>query len=186
MGGYCGNRPLNHDLQPSLYGELVALRPLRADDFHSLYAVASDPLLWTQHPAPDRYQRNVFELFFRDALGSGGALLATDRLNGMAIGTSRYSGYDRRKEEIEIGWTFLARSHWGGRYNGEMKRLMLQHAFTFVKHVIFVIGVSNFRSQRAVEKIGAARIGMRLDGAGIERVVYRIDAADRPAWPACR
>jgi RimJ/RimL family protein N-acetyltransferase len=124
------------DLQPVLEGELVGLRPLRPDDFHGLYEVASDPLIWEQHPNKDRYKEAVFEGFFREALESGGALIATDSKNGRVIGSSRFHGYDIERSEIEIGWTFLARSYWGGMYNREMKRLMLRHAFRFVNSVI--------------------------------------------------
>jgi RimJ/RimL family protein N-acetyltransferase len=105
-------------------------------------------------------------------------LIALDRKDGRVIGSSRFHGYDE-KSEIEIGWTFLARSHWGGVYNGEMKRLMLRHAFRFVTSVVFLVGPHNIRSQRAVEKIGGVRAGSRLDGGGRESLVYRIEAA---AW----
>src|SRR5262245_9049734 len=108
------------DLQPFLTGDLLELRPLRAADFPDLFAVASDPLIWEQHPNNDRYQREVFESFFREALESGGALLAIDCKDGRAIGSSRFHGYGEVKSEIEIGWTFLARTHWGGAYNREM------------------------------------------------------------------
>jgi RimJ/RimL family protein N-acetyltransferase len=162
------------DLQPILKSDLLELRPLRAEDFHDLYAVASDPLIWEQHPMSDRYQPEVFKEFFREALESGGALIAIDTKDGQVIGSSRFHGYDEDKSEIEIGWTFLARSHWGGVYNREMKRLMLQHAFRFVSSVIFVIGTRNLRSQRAVEKLGAVRVGSRTDAAGRESFVYRI------------
>src|SRR5262245_56135073 len=124
------------DLQPCLQGDLLELRPLRAEDFNALYAVAADPLLWEQHPASDRYRLEVFQGFFRDALQSGGAFIAIDRADGRVIGSSRYHGYDESRSEIEIGWTFLARSQWGGVYNGEMKRLMLRHAFRFVRSVV--------------------------------------------------
>jgi RimJ/RimL family protein N-acetyltransferase len=167
------------DLQPVLKGELLELRPLRPEDFDALFAVASDPLLWEQHPASDRYQEPVFRAFFRDALASGGALLATDARDGRVIGSSRYHGYDATKREVEIGWTFLARSHWGGCYNGEMKRLMLRHAFRFVDRVVFLVGPQNLRSRRAAEKIGGILAGSRSDASGRESVVYEITAA---AW----
>ena len=162
------------DRQPNLKGELVELRPLRADDFHALFAAAADPLIWEQHPASDRYQQDVFTKFFNDALASGGALIALDAKNGKVIGSSRYHGYDEANSEVEIGWTFLARSHWGGKYNGEMKRLMLEHAFKFVKNVVFLIGPQNIRSQKAVEKIGGVRIANRVNTLGADCVVYRI------------
>lgn len=164
------------ELQPVLKGELVELRPLRAEDFDRLFAVASDPLIWEQHPANDRWQETVFREFFRQALESGGAFLVTDAKDGRAIGSSRYHGLDEPKREIEIGWTFLARSHWGGRYNLEMKRLMLRHAFRFVDRVVFLVGPANRRSRRAVEKIGGVLAGARRDGNGRESVVYELTA----------
>ncbi len=162
------------DLQPVLKGKLLELRPLRREDFHDLYNVASDPLIWEQHPNKDRYLEEVFKLFFREAMESGGALIAIDSKTGRVIGSSRFHGYDEEKSEIEIGWTFLARSHWGGIYNGEMKQLMLRHAFRFVENVLFLIGPQNLRSQRAVEKIGGVRAGSRTVEDGRESFVYRI------------
>jgi RimJ/RimL family protein N-acetyltransferase len=165
------------DLQPCLRGDILDLRPLHAEDYQDLYAVAADPLVWEQHPCKDRYKEEVFKVFFRDALDSGGALIALDRKAGPVIGSTRFHGYDEARSEIEIGWTFLARSHWGGAYNREMKRLMLRHAFRFVNSVIFLVGPTNFRSQRAVENIGGFRAGRRLDGSGQESFLYRIEAS---------
>jgi RimJ/RimL family protein N-acetyltransferase len=165
---------MSFDLQPVLQGSLIELRPLRADDFDELYAVASDPLIWEQHPAGDRYQPDVFKEFFRESLRCGGALIAIDRRDRRVIGSSRFHGYDEEQSEIEIGWTFLARSHWGGLYNGEMKQLMLRHAFRFVNTVVFLIAPTNLRSQRAIEKIGGVRSGSRPDAGGRESFVYHI------------
>jgi RimJ/RimL family protein N-acetyltransferase len=162
------------DLQPTLKGRLLDLRPLSADDFDDLYAVASDRLIWEQHPASDRYTPEVFRGFFDEGIKSGGALIAIDRRDGKVIGSSRFHGYSEEEREVEIGWTFLARSHWGGIYNGEMKDLMLRHAFQFVDRVLFLIGPQNFRSQRAIEKIGGVRAGSRSDAAGRASLIYQI------------
>ena len=143
-------------------------------DFDELYRAAADPLVWELHPVSDRYKEEVFRQYFRDALESGGALVALDAKTGQVIGSSRFHGYDEARSEIEIGWTFLARSYWGGVYNGEMKRLMLGHAFRFVESVIFIVGPNNLRSQRAVLKIGGVRDGSRVDDTGLESFVYRI------------
>jgi RimJ/RimL family protein N-acetyltransferase len=164
------------DRQPHLKGALVELRPLRAEDYAELFAEASDPLIWEQHPAQDRYKEEVFRSFFDDALASGGGLIALDAKDGKVIGSSRFHGYDEANSEVEIGWTFLIRSHWGGRYNGEMKQLMLQHAFRFVSNVVLLIGPSNVRSQKAAEKIGGVRIANRVNTLGRESLVYRITA----------
>jgi RimJ/RimL family protein N-acetyltransferase len=167
---------MSFDLQPFLKGELLELRPLRAEDFRDLYAVASDPLMWEQHPVRDRYKKEVFQEFFREGLESGGALIALDLRDGKVIGASRFYRYNEGNREVEIGWTFLARSHWGGRYNGEMKRLMLRHAFKFVDSVILLIGPENLRSQKAAEKIGGVRVGSRRNSRGEESFAYQITA----------
>jgi RimJ/RimL family protein N-acetyltransferase len=164
------------DRQPVLKGDALELRPLRSEDFHDLYAVASDPLIWEQHPVRGRYQEEVFKAFFSEAMESGGALIAIDCNSGRVIGSSRFHGYNEEKSEIEIGWTFLARSHWGGRYNKEMKQLMLRHAFRVVNTVIFLVGPQNVRSQRAIEKIGGIRVGSRCDANGRDSFAYQITA----------
>jgi N-acetyltransferase len=184
---FLNNQPKRDEsiqLQPHLTGELLEVRPLTPNDCDALFAVASDRLIWEQHPAKDRYQEGVFREFFREALESGGALVVIDRQTQAVIGSSRYSGFDPAKLEIEIGWTFLARSHWGGKYNGELKRLMLGHAFQFVESVVFLIGPTNIRSQKAVEKIGGVLIESRkklIQGKPVEQVVYQIK---KPSWIA--
>ena len=165
------------DLQPHLGGELIEVRPLAPDDWEGLFAVAADPLIWEQHPARDRWREEVFREFFREALETGSAFVVIDRKTGRIIGSSRYFGFDEQESVVEIGWTFLARAYWGGSYNGELKRLMLDHAFRFVERVLFVIGVTNFRSQKAVEKIGGVRVGRRdkvVPRGIVESFVYEI------------
>ena len=162
------------DLQPILRGELLWLRPLRADDWEALFAVAADPLIWEQHPESDRYTEEVFRRYFQGAIASGGAFLILDAADGRVVGSSRFAGYDERASEIEIGWTFLARSHWGGTYNRELKQLMLRHAFRFVERVLFIVGPQNVRSQKALAKIGAVAAGSRTDASGRESLVFSI------------
>ena len=147
------------ELQPHLKGKLIELRPLAPADWDELFAVASDSLIWEQHPERDRYKEDVFRIFFKDALESGGAFVIIDRKTQHIIGSTRFYGYDPEKSEIEIGWTFLARKFWGGRYNAEMKRLLLNHAFKFVESVVFFVGEDNVRSQKAMEKVGAIKVG---------------------------
>ncbi|MBI1249787.1 GNAT family N-acetyltransferase [bacterium] len=169
---------MSFDLQPILAGDLLVLRPLEAEDYQALFAVASDPLIWEQHPASNRYEESVFQTLFEQSLASGGALVATLKETNEVIGSSRYHAYNVAASEIEIGWTFLARKYWGGIYNGEMKRLMLSHAFRFVDSVVLLVGPDNIRSQRAVEKIGGKRDGVRTDGTGLTSYLYRIKRAD--------
>ena len=160
------------DLQPHLVGELIELRPLREADFEVLFAVASDPLIWDQHPDKSRSTEPGFRKFFRGAMESGGAFLILDRKTGNVIGSSRYHDYNEPQSEVEVGFTFLARSCWGGTYNRELKRLMLDHAFRFVSTVYFRVAPENWRSRKAVEKLGAREVGIETKEGREPSVAY--------------
>jgi RimJ/RimL family protein N-acetyltransferase len=145
------------DFQPTLTGPTVIVRPVAASDWTELFAAGSDPDIWKVHPSPDRYTEPAFRKFFDGAVESKMGFVFVDRATGRLIGSSRYHGHDAALSEIEIGWTFIARSHWGGKANREVKRLMLDHAFTFVDIVVFWVGEENWRSQGAMTKIGGVK-----------------------------
>jgi RimJ/RimL family protein N-acetyltransferase len=172
-------------LQPTLVGETVALRPIRPDDFDALYAVASDPELWAQHPARERWRREEFRSYFETWLLRGGGLAITERQTGRIIGASCYSTEGRPPGEIEIGWTFLARDHWGGATNAEVKRLMIDHAAASYETIVFRVAESNARSRRALEKIGGRLTDraetIEVGGGKVTHVVYAIDTSSRSA-----
>jgi len=172
-------------LQPRIENAWIRLEPLNLSDFEALYEVAADPLIWEQHPNKDRYQREVFAVYFRGAIESGGAFRVIDNATGTLIGSSRYYDLDEARRVVAIGYTFIARSHWGGLYNRALKTLMLEHAFQFVDRVIFHIGVDNLRSRRAMEKLGGVHIGEEAVSYYGEQsrpnAVYKIDRADW-AW----
>ena len=163
--------------QPTLRGEHVQLRPIRADDLDALHAAAADPLVWEQHSERNRHERPVFERFFAGALECGGGLVALDAA-GQVIGSSRYYDWDPSDRSVVIGYTFLARAHWGTGANREMKRLMLDHAFRWAKTAWFHVSPGNVRSQRALERIGA-RLDRQQDvsvgGVMSPRMIYRLD-----------
>lgn len=142
------------DFQPTLTGELTILRPTVPEDWQPMFAVASDPLIWEQHPFHNRWQEPVFRSYFEDALASGGGLTILDKASGAIIGASRYAFPDAVRDEVEIGWTFIARTYWGGVWNREIKRMMLDHIHQYVSGAVFVVGEKNMRSRRAMEKIG--------------------------------
>ena len=148
------------DFQPTLTGPTVIVRPVAASDWAELFAAGSDPEIWKVHPLSNRYTEPVFREYFDGAVASNMAFVFVDRSTGRLIGSSRYYGHDAGLSEIEIGWTFIARSHWGGATNREVKRLMLDHAFGFVDTVVFWVGEKNWRSQGAMKKIG----GVLRDG----------------------
>lgn len=169
-------------LQPLLKNELVRIQPLTKHDFEALYKVASDPLLWEQHPNKDRYKREVFENFFKGALESGGAFLVFDAKTGDLIGSSRFYGYDEKDRTVSIGYTFIARSRWGKGLNSALKALMMEHAFKYVDKVIFHIGAVNKRSQVAIERLGAKKTGeeeMEYYGEEMKlNFIYEIEKKD--------
>ena len=174
---------MQFELQPTLQGNLLLVRPLRTDDFDALCEAASDPLIWELHPEKDRYKRGVFQRFFDGAIESKGAFAVIERKSGRIIGSSRYYNLDATQSEIEIGWTFLERRFWGGQYNGELKALMLEHAFRFVDRVVFAVGEDNLRSQRALQKIGARLLRKTerpaRDGSMVPHLVFAITRSRR-------
>jgi RimJ/RimL family protein N-acetyltransferase len=172
------------DLQPTLTGKKILIRPLRETDWPELFAAASDPKIWEVHPAPHRYQEKVFRDFFDGAMRSGSAFAFVERDSGAVVGSSRYHGFKPESGEIEIGWTFLVRRLWGGGVNREIKRLMLAHAFTFVDTVVFFVGETNWRSRRAMEKIGGVpRPQMESRPPMGPHVIYEITKAGFAANP---
>ena len=166
------------DLQPTLDDGVVILRPLKEEDLDDLYMVASDPLIWEQHPSKDRCRRDVFELFFKDGIASGGAFAVIDKKTGQVIGSTRFHYIKEVENAIEIGWTFLARQYWGGRYNQAMKKLMMDYAFQFLDNILFYIDENNLRSQMAVKKIGGEPItslaGVTLEARPDASAIYLI------------
>jgi RimJ/RimL family protein N-acetyltransferase len=173
---------MKFELQPQIHNDLIRLEPLALADFEALYAVASDPLVWEQHPSKDRYQREVFQNFFNGAIESGGAFRVIDNLTGELIGSSLYYDYHEHERNISVGYTFIARKRWGGGYNRALKTLMLDHAFRFVDRVLFQVGVNNWRSRKAMEKLGGVYIGEESVSYSGEpshpNVIFKIDAAD--------
>ena len=157
---------MNFELQPTLTGKLIELRPLKPTDFDELFRAASDPLIWEQHPENTRYKKEVFQTYFDGGISSGGTLVVIDRKTGKIIGSSRYCDLRPEESQVEVGCTFLERAYWGGEYNREMKQLMLDHAFKFVERVVFVVGDTNFRSQKAWRRSapasGRTRNGRRM------------------------
>lgn len=143
------------NLQPYLENKFISMRPLSMSDKEPLYQVSKDPLIWQQHPVWDRYKREKFERFFKESLASKGALVVEEKGTHTIIGSSRYKSIENAPHALEIGWSFLARSHWGGTYNKAVKDLMIRHAFNWIEVIIFYIDMKNIRSQKAVEKLGA-------------------------------
>lgn len=170
-------------VQPTLVGETILVRPMTRADVEPLYAVASDPAIWAMHPESTRWQRAVFTRFADGALSSGGGLVVERRDTGAIIGASRYYDWEPSTRTVVVGFTFLACAHWGDGTNGELKRLMLDHAFTFAEAVWFHVGEHNVRSRRAVEKLGATLARTVVSDAGAVSVHYLLP---RDVWHTAR
>jgi RimJ/RimL family protein N-acetyltransferase len=167
------------DRQPVLEGERLLLRPLRADDWQALWAVARDRELWALHPSHNRWQEPVFRAFFEDALEKGGALAIIETATDRLIGSSRFQNHDPvQGGVVEIGWTFLVRDRWGTGLNAEAKRLTLAHAFGYVARVVFSVGADNVISRRAMTRIGGRLTGEtwieERAGVPVEHVRFEI------------
>jgi len=172
---------MNFDLQPTLENDLIKVVPLKDSDFEALFTVASDPLIWEQHPNKDRYKREVFENFFQGAMESKGAFIVYEKGTNKIVGSSRYYELDEADSSVAVGYTFVAREFWGKGHNRALKTLMLDYAFQFVDKVILHIGATNFRSQKASEKLGAIKISeieVAYYGEPVKwNFVYQIDKA---------
>jgi RimJ/RimL family protein N-acetyltransferase len=175
------------DRQPVLEGERLILRPLTEADWPAFHAAAGDPLIWEQHPDPARWQPAPCRVWFDGALEEGGALAAIERASGALVGSSRFQSLDLDPQAAVIGSTFLVRSHWGGGWNREMKRLMLAHALAAKPHVLFLVGEDNFRSRRAMEKIGGRLTGQtylaELASGPVVHVIYEMTRASFAEGP---
>ena len=141
------------DNVPVLNGPRLTLRPLVEADRDALHAAAADPLIWEQHPARTRYLRATFDPYFDSLRDAGGTLVA--REGDVVVGCSRFYPVPDHPGEWAIGFTFLARSHWGGGWNREMKALMAGHVLAHHPRVWFHIAPDNLRSQIATTRLGA-------------------------------
>lgn len=172
---------MHFDLQPTLDNDLIQIVPLKEADFESLFAVASDPLIWEQHPNKDRYKREVFQNFFKGAIESKGAFIVYEKATVKIVGSSRYYDFEEENSQVAVGYTFIAREFWGKGHNRALKTLMLDYAFQFVDKVILHIGATNFRSQKATEKLGAVKVGeleVAYYGEPVKlNFVYQVDKA---------
>lgn len=150
---------MKFDIQPQLENEMVILYPLQEEDFEALYAIASDPRIWEQHPSKDRWKKEVFKTFFDGAMQSKGSFKIVDKSSKNIIGSTRFYDFNEQENSIFIGYTFYAVEYWGEGVNTSVKELMLDYIFQFVPKVNFHIGADNIRSQIAIGRIGAEKIG---------------------------
>ena len=124
----------------------------------TLYTVASDSLIWEQHPNKDRCKTEVFKVFFDGAMQSKGAFKIVNKASGHVMGSTRFYDHNQEENSISIGYTFYGREYWGKGFNHSVKSLMLDYIFQFVSKVHFHIGAENIRSQIAIGRLGTTKI----------------------------
>lgn len=150
---------MNFNIQPILQNETIALYPLQEEDFEELYITASDPKIWEQHPNKERWQREIFKIYFAGAIASGGAFKIIEKEKNAVIGSTRFYDYNSQENSILIGYTFYAVQYWGTGVNYQAKALMLDYIYQFVAMVHFHIGAENIRSQIAISRLGIKKSG---------------------------
>ena len=169
---------MKFNFQTIISGEKIILRPLSAADFDALYQVASDPLIWEQHPASDCYQEDHFRThFFKPALEAQSAFVIIDKQTEQVIGSSRYYDIEPEKQSIAIGYTFIGRDYWGNGTNNELKALMINHVSDWAEEIWFHVAKQNLRSSKAVEKLGAVLTdeeASSVDGIPFTRLHYKL------------
>lgn len=176
-----GNTQTDFTFQPILVGETISLRPLRKDDFDGLYDCASDKKIWESHPNSDRYKLSEFVAYFESSIASQACVVVTDKQSNKIIGLSRYYTVAKIPDDISIGFTFLSRDYWGGATNHELKILMIDYALQYFPAIWFHVAVTNIRSQKATQKIGAVFVGedsLLIGGNVAQWLCYRIDKED--------
>jgi RimJ/RimL family protein N-acetyltransferase len=173
---------MKFSIQPTLENEKVILYPLQEKDFEALYSVASDPKIWEQHSNKDRWKKEVFQVFFEGAMQSKGAFTIVDKATGNVIGNKRIYNYNEQGKSIFIGYTFYATACWGKGINHAVKILLMDYLFQFVSKVDFQIGAENIRSQVAIGRLGAQKVGEQevayFGEAPKLNFVYRIEKED--------
>jgi RimJ/RimL family protein N-acetyltransferase len=173
---------MNFSVQQDIRNENVVLKPLKESDFEDLFSQAADEEVWNQHPNKNRYKREVFENFFSGALESKGAFVIIDKSSNQIIGSTRFYDFNEEDNSIFIGYTFYGKAFWGKNYNSQVKKLMLDYIFQFVVSVNFHVGNENFRSQKAMGKLGAQNMGeLNVAYFGEEsrtNILYRIKKED--------
>ena len=160
-----------HAFNVNLETNAFSLEQTTSLDFDLLYEIPSNLVVWEQHPEKDRWKRPVFSAFLQGAIENDlGCFTIRDKSAGIVIGSTRFYSHDAAGEAVRLGYTFLCPSYWGSGANLEIKAVLLKHAFTIVDQVYFDIGKENFRSRKAVEKLGA--VECRSDD---EKVVYGLN-----------
>lgn len=183
-------------LQPTvLEGHGIRLEPMAPDHHEALAAAASDGRLWelwfTAVPPPEGMPDYVAAALKGQRDGHMLPWIVRETSSGAIVGSTRYHDIQPAIDRVEVGYTWYAASRQRTHVNTTCKLLLLRHAFETIR--CGVVGLRtdgfNFRSQRAIESLGAKkdgvirRFGIRRDGSVRDSVMYSILAEE---WPDVR
>ena len=170
----------------------IRLEPLGPQHADALAAAATDGRLWelwfTSVPEADQVSRYIADALAGQAAGHMLPWAVRELTNGRVIGTTRYHDIVPVVDRVEIGWTWYALSWQRSHVNTTCKLLLFQHAFETLGCKVVGLRTDNFnfRSQRAIEALGAKRDGvlrhhyLRRDGSVRDSVMYSVLATE---WP---
>lgn len=149
-----------------LEGTNVDLIPLEKEHFEELYLAASDKDLWELIPT-DCSERNTFNENYERALSERETenqypFVIRHKKTGKLIGSTRFFEIYPADRKLEIGWTWITKEFWGTTINLECKLLLLTYCFEVLKtnRVQLKTKDNNFRSRKAIEKIGGVFEGV--------------------------
>ena len=178
-----------------LAGTHVRLEPLEQRHADDLVDAAADPLIWRWLPVQVTsradLERWIDEALAAAAAGTEQAFAVVDVPTGRAVGSTRYMDIAPAHKGVEVGWTWYARSAWGGVVNPESKLLLLTHAFEGWGAIRLYLKTDslNERSRSAIARLGAKYEGdlrnhrIRPDGTYRHSSYYSILDTE---WPAVK
>lgn len=175
-----------------LESEAIRLEPMTRDHAAELAAAASDGNLWelwfTSVPRPEETAAYIETALAGQAAGHMLPWVVRDKASGKIIGSSRYHDIIPAADRVEIGYTWYAKSFQRTHVNTHAKLLLFTHAFETVGCKVVGLRTDNFnfRSQRAIEALGAKKDGVirhhavRRDGSARDSVMYSVLSTE---WP---
>lgn len=178
-----------------LEGHGIRLEPLTDGHSDALAAAASDGRLWELFfiavPPPDGMRGYVADALKGQRDGHMLPWVVRDVASGAIVGSTRYHDIAPAIDRVEIGHTWYAQSRQRTNVNTTCKLLLLGHAFEGLGCKVVGLRTDNFnfRSQRAIEALGAKKdgvirhFGARRDGSVRDVVIYSILASE---WPDIR
>jgi len=182
--------------QPAtLEGHGVRLEPLEVSHLEGLMAAAKDGRLWelwfTSVPEPEQTRAYIDTAVKGQRDGHMLPWAVRELKTGAIVGSTRYHDIVPSADRVEIGWTWYAKRVQRTHINTACKLLLFGHAFETLQCKVVGLRTDNFnfRSQRAIEALGAKKDGVirhhwpRRDGTVRDTVIYSVLAAE---WPDVR